>query len=80
MSSSFDEWVEGYVFEDKEEVLKKIRLAVRYVLEQAAEKVKLKDTKVEYTGVRAGGHYFAKEVDKDSVISLESEILKDLGL
>lgn len=70
MSSSTDEWIEGYVFEDRDEVLKKIKEVIKYTLKQAAEKVSHKHKVYDNTFV----------IDKDSILSLEDEIIKKLGI
>jgi hypothetical protein len=40
-----------------------------------AENAKIKDIKIDYTGVRAGGYYILKEVDKESILKVKKQII-----
>jgi hypothetical protein len=42
---------------------------VSKALEAASKKAKLKDVKVPYEGVRAGGHYVVKRIDEKSILN-----------
>lgn len=75
MSSKYDEWIEGYVFEDLERIQKKFREVIKYTLEQAAENAKTITLAPAFGNLKS-----TVKVNKESILSLEQQIIKDLGL
>ena len=61
------------------EIVKQIQIdAIDTTVKRCAEKAEIKDTKVNYTGVRAGGYYIVKEIDKQSILQIAEQLKKEL--
>ena len=86
MSTKYDEWIEGYVFEDLSIVKSKIREIVKYTLEQAAEKGLVRCYSTEGKDEQSQPFFYfvdadeTVKVDEQSILSLEDSIIKDLKL
>jgi len=52
-------------------VIKAIKESYNQALKDALNNVVLEDKKIEYTGVRSGGFYIEKVIDKDSILNLK---------
>lgn len=78
MSQSTDQWVEGYVFEDKDLILRKIKEyskeLIEYTLQQAVYKGK---AQAEWYRGRFTGD---AEIVAESILSLKEQIIKNLNL
>ena len=64
----------GYAEKCADRAMSYLQDVVKYTLEQAAEKGSTTSVKVDSLTVKVG------EIDKQSILSLESQIIKDLGL
>lgn len=54
------------------QVIKQAQIdAYNEAIDDAVENAKLKDKKIEYTGVRAGGYYVIKILNKQSILKLK---------
>jgi hypothetical protein len=66
-------------YSDQEYTEKGIFMAMKEACEATvdlcSENAKIKDIKIDYTGVRAGGYYIIKEVDKDSILKTKNQII-----
>ena len=61
------------IFFTQEEYNKHIKEVIENTLKNGAENANVKDFKVNYTGVRAGGFYIEKIIDKDSILNTFEE-------
>lgn len=61
------------IFFTQEEYNKHIKEIIENTLKNGAENANVKDFKVNYTGVRAGGFYIEKIIDKDSILNTFEE-------
>lgn len=53
---------------NKKTLIEFAKIHVQAALKAAAENAKLKDKKIPYDGVRSGGFYVVKEIDKKSIL------------
>ena len=61
------------IFFTQEEYNKHIKEIIENTLRSGAKNANVKDFKVNYTGVRAGGFYIEKIIDKDSILNTFEE-------
>lgn len=61
------------IFFTQEEYNKHIKEIIENALRSGAKNANVKDFKVNYTGVRAGGFYIEKIIDKDSILNTFEE-------
>mgnify|MGYP003491829015 CR=1 FL=1 len=61
------------IFFTQEEYNKHIKEIIENTLKNGAKNANVKDFKVNYTGVRAGGFYIEKIIDKDSILNTFEE-------
>lgn len=55
-------------------ILSAMKEACKATVNLCAENAEIKDIKINYTGVRAGGYYILKEVDKESILKIKQLI------
>lgn len=55
--------------------LSAMKEACEATVDLCAENAEIKDIKIDYTGVRAGGYYIIKEVDKESILKTKKQIV-----
>lgn len=64
----YDPSLDKYYLEAMEEVCKS-------TVNLCAENAEIKDIKIDYTGIRSGGYYIIKEVDKESILETKKQIV-----
>lgn len=68
------------IFFTVEEYNKHIKKVIEETLKNGAEEASVKDFKVNYTGVRAGGFYIEKVIDKDSILNTFEQSYKKFSI